>query len=47
MLGEGVEGGRDAGPAFFEADVPPCAVLVEGGADGLVGGFAVQARRAG
>lgn len=47
MLGEGVEGGRDAGPALVEPYVPPGAVLVEGGADGLVGGFPVQARRAG
>ena len=47
MLGEGVEGGGDAGAAFGQRDVAPGAVLVERGADGLVGGGRVEAGRAG
>lgn len=47
VLGQGVEGRRDACPAFLQRDVSPRAVLVERGAYGLVGGVSVQARRAG
>ncbi len=47
MLGESVQGGRDPGAALLKRDVPPGAVLVEGGADRLVGGVPVQPWRAG
>ncbi|GGT04356.1 hypothetical protein GCM10010271_02770 [Streptomyces kurssanovii] len=47
MLGEGVEGGGDAGPAFRQGGVAPGAVLVERGAYGPSGGGRVQPGRAG
>jgi hypothetical protein len=46
VLGQGVQRGGDAGAPFVERDVAPGAVLVEGGAYGLVGGGPVQAGRA-
>lgn len=47
VLGEGVEGGADAGAALVERDVPPGTVLVEGGTHRLVGGGGVEAGRSG
>jgi hypothetical protein len=47
VLGEGVEGGRDAAPAFVQRYVAPGAVLVETGPYGLPGGAGVEAWRTG